>query len=350
MSEELFGRGDSVIRRLQQAFADEEPTTDLAAVMRRAARYQVGEPSGAHDPPPPGYDLTQADLVAARRREPAAVTRIYTAYAPALFRYFMASVEDRDLAEDLMGTAFVSAIEGLPRFRGPVEALGVWLFQIARHDLYDYRRKQARSRSEPLDDNLSEAAVTATAPEVLGQESGTQPAFWRNQVTHPALNRLALREREILVLLAKGWSNRRIAEACFLSLNTVRTHVQNILVKLGVHSKLEAVAFALEHGLTSAPDLEAVAMGDLEGTQLVAALQQLPPEQREVLVLQMVAGLTVAEVATVLGKTVGEVKALRHRGQASLARDLGLRSPDQPQEPPSPLDPDHLASQEKHQG
>jgi DNA-binding NarL/FixJ family response regulator len=32
-----------------------------------------------------------------------------------------------------------------------------------------------------------------------------------------------------------------------LSLNTVRTHVQNVLVKLDVHSKLEAVAFALEH-------------------------------------------------------------------------------------------------------
>jgi DNA-binding NarL/FixJ family response regulator len=58
---------------------------------------------------------------------------------------------------------------------------------------------------------------------------------------------LSVREREILGLLANGWSNRRIAEECFLSLNTVRTHVQNVLVKLGVHSKLEAVAFALEH-------------------------------------------------------------------------------------------------------
>ena len=48
-------------------------------------------------------------------------------------------------------------------------------------------------------------------------------------------------------MLACGWSNRRIADTCFLSLNTVRTHVQNVLVKLGVHSKLEAVAFALEH-------------------------------------------------------------------------------------------------------
>jgi two-component system, NarL family, response regulator LiaR len=58
---------------------------------------------------------------------------------------------------------------------------------------------------------------------------------------------LSGREREILGLLANGWSNRRIADECFLSLNTVRTHVQNVLVKLGVHSKLEAVAFALEH-------------------------------------------------------------------------------------------------------
>ena len=53
-------------------------------------------------------------------------------------------------------------------------------------------------------------------------------------------------------LLANGWSNRRIAEECFLSLNTVRTHVQNVLVKLGVHSKLEAVAFALEHQVVAA--------------------------------------------------------------------------------------------------
>ena len=63
---------------------------------------------------------------------------------------------------------------------------------------------------------------------------------------------LSGREREILSLLANGWSNRRIAEECFLSLNTVRTHVQNVLVKLGVHSKLEAVAFALEHQVVTA--------------------------------------------------------------------------------------------------
>jgi hypothetical protein len=49
-------------------------------------------------------------------------------------------------------------------------------------------------------------------------------------------------------MLACGWSNRRIADTCFLSLNTVRTHVQNVLVKLGVHSKLEAAALAVRPG------------------------------------------------------------------------------------------------------
>jgi DNA-binding NarL/FixJ family response regulator len=60
---------------------------------------------------------------------------------------------------------------------------------------------------------------------------------------------LSERERQVLALLGRGYANRRIAEICNLSLNTVRTHVQNVLVKLGVHSKLEAAAIAVRHGL-----------------------------------------------------------------------------------------------------
>ena len=68
------------------------------------------------------------------------------------------------------------------------------------------------------------------------------------------LRSLSDRERQILALLARGYSNRRIAEACYLSLNTVRTHVQNVLVKLGVHSKLEAAALAVRQGLVQIED------------------------------------------------------------------------------------------------
>jgi RNA polymerase sigma factor (sigma-70 family) len=376
MTEEMLGLGEPITRRLQQAFAHEEPATDLDAIIQRATRYDAGEPPDAHEPSPPAPDLTEADLVAARRREPAAVTRIYTAYEPALFRFFMNAVGDRHQAEDLTGTTFVSAIDGLPRFRGPVEALGGWLFQIARHDLYDHRRRQARSRMEPLEEIFGEAAVGAGAHEVLGKESDTETVSRRVQAVlddegsiprpmppQPSrpllddmddradapLNRLSQREREILGLLANGWSNRRIAEECFLSLNTVRTHVQNILVKLGVHSKLEAVAFALEHGWApAAEDPDELAIEQLEGSRVVAAMRELSPDQREVLLLRMAGGLTAPEVAAILGKTTNAVKALQHRGLASMERMLGLRSLRETQE--RPYDPDHLASQENQQG
>jgi DNA-binding CsgD family transcriptional regulator len=80
---------------------------------------------------------------------------------------------------------------------------------------------------------------------------GTEPVGGRacDPIVDLQIRTLTRRERELLGLLANGWSNRRIASECLLSLHTVRTRVQNILVKLGVHSKLEAVAFAFEHGL-----------------------------------------------------------------------------------------------------
>jgi RNA polymerase sigma-70 factor (ECF subfamily) len=201
--------------------------------------------------------LTAADLVGARRREPAAVTRIYNAYAPALFRFFLAAVGDRPTAEDLTGDVFKSAIEDLPRFRGPVEALGGWLFGIARHDLSDYRRRRARNLVQPLEDLLEEAA------------------------------------------LAGG-----------------------------------------------AMDPEELALGRVEGDRVLAALRQLTPDQREVLLLRLAADRTAPEVAGILNKSTEAVKALQHRGLASLARLLGVTNDMhslQPQPPSS--DPARLRRQ-----
>lgn len=59
---------------------------------------------------------------------------------------------------------------------------------------------------------------------------------------------LTEREREILQLLAEGMRNDDIAAKLFISPQTVQTHVRNILGKLRVHSKLEAVAFAVRYG------------------------------------------------------------------------------------------------------
>lgn len=65
-------------------------------------------------------------------------------------------------------------------------------------------------------------------------------------------SQLTTRELEVLSLLAEGESSRRIAEKMRVSPNTVRTHVQNILAKLQVHSRLEAAAFAVRSGLVRA--------------------------------------------------------------------------------------------------
>jgi DNA-binding NarL/FixJ family response regulator len=66
---------------------------------------------------------------------------------------------------------------------------------------------------------------------------------------------LTPREFEVLALLADGYSTRRIAKTLSISLNTSRNHIQNILQKLGVHSRLEAVIYAIDHELLDQTDL-----------------------------------------------------------------------------------------------
>jgi PAS domain S-box-containing protein len=63
------------------------------------------------------------------------------------------------------------------------------------------------------------------------------------------LDVLTPRESEVLSLLAKGYRTRAIADLLSISPNTVRNHIQRILQKIQVHSRLEAVTYAIEHGL-----------------------------------------------------------------------------------------------------
>lgn len=63
------------------------------------------------------------------------------------------------------------------------------------------------------------------------------------------LAELTPREKEVLALMTEGLDNRAIAEQLVISFTTVRGHVQNILEKLGAHSKLEAVARAARYRL-----------------------------------------------------------------------------------------------------
>jgi two-component system nitrate/nitrite response regulator NarL len=63
--------------------------------------------------------------------------------------------------------------------------------------------------------------------------------------------RLSRREREVLRLIAEGATAPEMATALFVSPHTVRTHVQNVIEKLGVHSRVEAASIVLEYDLLS---------------------------------------------------------------------------------------------------
>jgi DNA-binding NarL/FixJ family response regulator len=64
-----------------------------------------------------------------------------------------------------------------------------------------------------------------------------------------ALDRLTEREREVLKLLATGKSNSELAAHLFLGEGTIKTHVSNVLTKLGLRDRMQAVVFAYESGL-----------------------------------------------------------------------------------------------------
>ncbi len=87
-------------------------------------------------------------------------------------------------------------------------------------------------------DGVPRVAEEREEPPSIAPEAGPVPC-------------LSGREMEVLNLLADGTSTQDIAHELFISVTTVRSHVQSILGKLGVHSKLEAVAAAYRTGLIS---------------------------------------------------------------------------------------------------
>ena len=84
----------------------------------------------------------------------------------------------------------------------------------------------------------------------------TEFAAWSKRTGPPGVNAPMLTEREleVLRLVAQGLSNRDIAGRLFISENTVKNHVRNILDKLRLHSRMEAVVYAVRENLLDLSD------------------------------------------------------------------------------------------------
>ena len=100
-------------------------------------------------------------------------------------------------------------------------------------------------------DELVAAVRAVHAGEMPIDPAVTRALTRQPDPSHARTGSLTRREREVLELLARGLSNREISSALVISERTARTHVCNILAKLGFQSRTQAALWATEVGLTS---------------------------------------------------------------------------------------------------
>ncbi len=115
-------------------------------------------------------------------------------------------------------------------------ARGYLLKRIAPEELHEMVRAAAKGEA-PISPRTAGKLV-----EEFARLSSRAPA------PDPAMG-LSPREQEVLGLVAQGLSNKQIGSTLFISENTVRNHLRNILDKLHLHTRVEAVAFAVRQGL-----------------------------------------------------------------------------------------------------
>lgn len=177
---------------------------------------------------------------------------------------------------------------------------------------------------QPFDDEVA-AGVRRGDPDALSEVyrvlSGPLTAYLRSQVRDAQLAEdLAT---ETFLKLVRGC--RRLEGGPF----QIRSWLYRVAQR-NVIDHLRARSRRPDEELTDLPPEELTAEGDpaqtVEGRDTLerirAALDQLSPDQADVLRLRLIAGLSAPEAAAVIGKTEGAVRALQHRGVATLARHI----------------------------
>jgi DNA-binding NarL/FixJ family response regulator len=112
-------------------------------------------------------------------------------------------------------------------------------------------------KSVPMSDLVEAVRSLAAGDQLLSQQEVIGALRFLVRVRESdreaqlAIDKLTPREREVLQALAEGWSDREIAQQLHVGAGTVHSHVTNILSKLGVSSRLQALVFAVRHGVVT---------------------------------------------------------------------------------------------------
>jgi DNA-binding NarL/FixJ family response regulator len=146
----------------------------------------------------------------------------------------------------------MGGIEAIQRITQQTPKVKVIVLSTFDQDEYIYQSVQAGAKGyvlkgTGLDELLDVVRSAAMGKLLLSSDIATKLI---GHISTPDLG-LALtdREREVLKFLARGWRNREIAEHLCISERTVKNHVTNIITKLGVKSRTEAVSQAFKEGL-----------------------------------------------------------------------------------------------------
>jgi DNA-binding NarL/FixJ family response regulator len=156
----------------------------------------------------------------------------------------------------------LDGLEATRRLAGPGQADPVRVLILTTFDLDEYVFEALRAGASGflLKDLPREDLVTAVRV-VAGGEALLAPSITRRLIEEfarrpvgaapdpAALEDLTARERESLELMARGLSNAEMATALYVSEHTVKTHVGNVLAKLGLRDRIHAVILAYEVGL-----------------------------------------------------------------------------------------------------
>jgi DNA-binding NarL/FixJ family response regulator len=112
-------------------------------------------------------------------------------------------------------------------------------------------------KSTPMRDLVEAVRRLAAGEQLLSQQEVIEALRFigrereSNREARLAIDRLTPREREVLRALAEGFSDKEIAQRLHVGVGTVHTHVASILSKLEVSSRLQALVFAVRHGLVT---------------------------------------------------------------------------------------------------
>jgi DNA-binding NarL/FixJ family response regulator len=157
----------------------------------------------------------------------------------------------------------MDGLEATRRLAGPGVADPIDVIVVTTFDLDDYVFGALRAGAAGfLLKDASPETLLAAIRAVANGQGLIAPEVTRRLIAHFAasapdptrrneLARLSEREREVLLEIARGRSNGEIAQGLFIEEATVKSHVSKILLKLGLHSRVQAVILAYETGLVS---------------------------------------------------------------------------------------------------